>query len=118
MQKYKSNAIIMLQPRELRRIIYMANLKLASFKVLNLSKNKSSTIASNTQSKNNIENAAKEANKDKNNEQAVNNMVNGHANDSHQATIAIDKAETSMKIMLEVRNKAMNAYKEILRMQV
>jgi flagellar hook-basal body complex protein FliE len=35
--------------------------------------------------------------------------------DLRQAALAIDKAENSMKLMLEVRNKALDAYKELLR---
>ncbi|HOI83984.1 MAG TPA: flagellar hook-basal body complex protein FliE, partial [Campylobacterales bacterium] len=38
--------------------------------------------------------------------------------DLHQAAIAIGKAELSMKMMLEVRNKAISAYKEISRTQM
>ena len=45
-------------------------------------------------------------------------IATGSVKDLHQAAIAIDKAEISMKMMLEVRNKALNAYKEILRTQV
>jgi flagellar hook-basal body complex protein FliE len=45
-------------------------------------------------------------------------IATGQVKDLHQAAIAIDKAETSMKFMLEVRNKAISAYKEILRTQM
>ena len=45
-------------------------------------------------------------------------IATGSVKDLHQAAIAIDKAEISMKMMLEVRNKALNAYKDILRTQV
>ncbi len=48
-------------------------------------------------------------------EQAVTNIATGQVKDLHSAAIAIDKAEISMKVMLEVRNKALNAYKEILK---
>lgn len=51
-------------------------------------------------------------------EKALVDMATGQIKDLHQAAIAIGKAETSMKVMLEVRNKAINAYKEILRTQV
>jgi flagellar hook-basal body complex protein FliE len=36
----------------------------------------------------------------------------------HQAAISIGKAETNMKMMLEVRNKAISAYKELLKTQI
>lgn len=51
-------------------------------------------------------------------EKALSDVATGQVKDLHQAAIAIGKAETSMKVMLEVRNKAINAYKEILRTQV
>lgn len=51
-------------------------------------------------------------------DKALADMASGNLKDLHQAAIAIGKAETSMKLMLEVRNKALSAYKEILRTQV
>lgn len=51
-------------------------------------------------------------------EQALADVASGQIKDLHQAAIAIGKAEMSMKTMLEIRNKAINAYKEILRTQV
>jgi len=51
-------------------------------------------------------------------EQAMSDIATGSVKDLHQAAIAIDKAELSMKFMLEVRNKALNAYKEITRTQM
>lgn len=51
-------------------------------------------------------------------EKAMSDIATGSVKDLHQAAIAIDKAEISMKLMLEVRNKALNAYKEITRTQI
>ncbi len=51
-------------------------------------------------------------------QKAMSDMATGEVKDLHQAAIAIDKAELSMKMMLEVRNKALNAYKEISRTQI
>lgn len=51
-------------------------------------------------------------------EKAMSDIATGSVKDLHQAAIAIDKAEISMKLMLEVRNKAINAYKEITRTQM
>lgn len=51
-------------------------------------------------------------------DKALADIATGQVKDLHQAAIAINKAETSMKMMLEVRNKAISAYKEILRTQV
>lgn len=54
----------------------------------------------------------------KDSQKAMADMSTGQVKDLHQAAIAIDKAEMSMKLMLEVRNKAISAYKEILRTQM
>ncbi len=51
-------------------------------------------------------------------EEALSDLATGQIKDLHQAALAIGKAETSMKLMLEVRNKALNAYKEITRTQM
>ncbi len=51
-------------------------------------------------------------------EAAMSDIATGQVKDLHQAAIAINKAESSMKFMLEVRNKAINAYKEITRTQI
>jgi flagellar hook-basal body complex protein FliE len=51
-------------------------------------------------------------------EQAVGDLATGQVKDLHQAAIAIDKAEVNMKLMLEIRNKALNAYKELGRTQI
>ena len=51
-------------------------------------------------------------------EEALSDLATGQVKDLHQAALAIGKAETSMKLMLEVRNKALNAYKEITRTQM
>lgn len=51
-------------------------------------------------------------------EVAVADIATGQVKDLHQAAMAINKAEMSMKLMLEIRNKALNAYKEIGRTQL
>lgn len=51
-------------------------------------------------------------------EKAMSDLATGQVKDLHQAALAIDKAEISMKLMLEVRNKALSAYKEISRTQI
>ncbi len=48
-------------------------------------------------------------------DKALSDIATGQVRDLHSAAITIDKAEISMKVMLEVRNKALNAYKEILK---
>jgi flagellar hook-basal body complex protein FliE len=54
----------------------------------------------------------------KNSEQAVGDLATGQVKDLHQAAMAINKAETNMKLMLEIRNKALSAYKELGRTQL
>ncbi|MFA6195798.1 MAG: flagellar hook-basal body complex protein FliE [Sulfurimonas sp.] len=51
-------------------------------------------------------------------EKAIGDIATGQVKDLHQAALAIGKAETSMKLMLEIRNKALNAYKELGRTQI
>ncbi len=51
-------------------------------------------------------------------DKALADIATGEVKDLHQAALAIGKAETSMKVMLEIRNKALNAYKEISRTQI
>jgi flagellar hook-basal body complex protein FliE len=51
-------------------------------------------------------------------EKAMTDIATGQVKDLHQAALAIDRAEISMKSMLEVRNKAISAYKELLRTQM
>lgn len=71
----------------------------------------------------NFADALKEAVEDVNtlqqkSEAALSDIATGSVKDLHQAAIAIDKAEVNMKLMLEVRNKALNAYKELSRTQI
>ncbi len=54
----------------------------------------------------------------KDSEEAVADLATGQVKDLHQAAMAINKAEINMKLMLEIRNKALNAYKELGRTQL
>jgi flagellar hook-basal body complex protein FliE len=49
---------------------------------------------------------------------AVEQMVSGEATNIHDVMIAIEKARTSFDLLLEVRNKALDMYRELMRMQV
>ncbi len=51
-------------------------------------------------------------------ENAVADLATGKVQDLHQAAMAIGKAELNMKLMLEIRNKALSAYKELGRTQL
>lgn len=45
------------------------------------------------------------------------NLVLGKAENLHEAMIAYEKAETAFKLLTQVRNQALDAYNEIMRMQ-
>jgi flagellar hook-basal body complex protein FliE len=45
-------------------------------------------------------------------------IATGNVKDLAKASITIQKAEMQMKMVLEVRNKAINAYKELLKTQM
>ncbi|MBI5474620.1 MAG: flagellar hook-basal body complex protein FliE [Ignavibacteriae bacterium] len=49
---------------------------------------------------------------------AVERMVSGEATDLHEVMIAVEKAKTSFELLMEIRNKTIEAYREIMRMQV
>jgi flagellar hook-basal body complex protein FliE len=49
---------------------------------------------------------------------AVNNLQSGGNVSLHQAVISMEEANTSFSLMVEVRNKMMDAYQEIMKMQV
>lgn len=54
----------------------------------------------------------------KESEGLISDMASGSVKDLHQAALAINKAEISMKLMLEIRNKALSAYKDLSRTQM
>ena len=51
-------------------------------------------------------------------DKAVSDLASGKATDIHQTMIAIEKASISFKLMMQVRNKVVEAYKEIMRTPV
>ena len=102
----------------------MADIKLENTKLNDLAKN---TITNPENKKNNpsksfidtMKQTIDEVNAyQKDSQKALADVATGQIKDLHQAAIAIGKAETSMKVMLEVRNKAINAYREISRTQI
>jgi flagellar hook-basal body complex protein FliE len=50
-------------------------------------------------------------------DQTTQEMVLGKQ-DIHQAMVALEQANLSLRLMLQVRNKMISAYEEIMRMQV
>lgn len=45
-------------------------------------------------------------------------MAVGKAENLHEAMITFEKADTAFKLLVQVRNRAIEAYQEIMRMQV
>ena len=70
-----------------------------------------------------FETAIKDALKDVSNvqndaEKAINDFSKGDVKDINTVVVAMEKADLSLQTMLQVRNKLLNAYDEIMRMQV
>ncbi|GAB4242908.1 MAG: flagellar hook-basal body complex protein FliE [Acidobacteriota bacterium] len=51
-------------------------------------------------------------------DQEVNKLLEGEIQDVHSAMIALQKADLSFQLMMQVRNKLIEAYQEVMRMQV
>ena len=49
---------------------------------------------------------------------AISNFASGRETDIHKTMIAMEKASISFKLMMQVRNKVIAAYQEIMRTQV
>lgn len=48
----------------------------------------------------------------------VENVIMGTSDNIHGAMIAMEKAQLSFQLLMEVRNKAVETYKELSRMQI
>lgn len=59
-----------------------------------------------------VNNLQKEANT------AIEKLVSGKSSNIHETMLAVEKAEIAFKTMNQVRNKVIEAYKEVMRMQV
>ncbi|WLD95149.1 flagellar hook-basal body complex protein FliE [Alkalihalobacillus sp. AL-G] len=53
-----------------------------------------------------------------NSDAATKRLINGKAENLHNVMIAAEKASIMLHTAVEVRNKAIEAYKEVMRMQV
>ncbi len=51
-------------------------------------------------------------------DQAIENLATGESNSVHGAMIAVSKADTAFRLTMQVRNKMVEAYQEVMRMQV
>lgn len=49
---------------------------------------------------------------------AIESLAAGEGKSVHETMIAMEQADVSFKLMMQVRNKIVEAYQEILRMQV
>lgn len=50
-------------------------------------------------------------------QQKVTNLLEGSGEDVHTAMIAVERAELSFQLMMQLRNKVVAAYQEVARMQ-
>ena len=51
-------------------------------------------------------------------DKAIEDLATGETKNIHETMIAMEKAEVSFKLMLQVRNKILDAYQEVMRMGV
>lgn len=51
-------------------------------------------------------------------DQLTSDLLTGEIQDIHQVTIAMNEAKLTMQLAVEVRNKIIEAYQEVSRMQV
>jgi len=49
---------------------------------------------------------------------AIKELVAGRTKNIHETMLTIERADSSLKLMMQVRNKILDAYREIMRMQV
>jgi len=54
----------------------------------------------------------------KNADTATQKLLSGELQDVHQVMLAMEEANTSFQLMMEMRNKILEAYREVMRMQV
>jgi len=51
-------------------------------------------------------------------DQAITEFVSGETGNIHETMIAVNKADLAFRLTMQVRNKIVEAYNEVLRMQV
>jgi flagellar hook-basal body complex protein FliE len=49
---------------------------------------------------------------------SINDLASGKQTDIHQTMIAVEKAEVSFELLMQIRNKVIAAYENIMRTQV
>ena len=50
-------------------------------------------------------------------DQSIQKMVTGEVKDVHQVMLAVGEAKVAFNLLLEIRNKTMEAYQEVMRMR-
>ncbi|HDH56979.1 MAG TPA: flagellar hook-basal body complex protein FliE [Bacteroidetes bacterium] len=51
-------------------------------------------------------------------DEATQRLISGEAKNIHEVMLAMEEANTSFQLMMEMRNKILEAYREVMRMQV
>jgi flagellar hook-basal body complex protein FliE len=51
-------------------------------------------------------------------DESIKKMAAGEITDVHQVMTAVEEASTAFNMMMEIRNKVMDAYQEVLRMRL
>ena len=51
-------------------------------------------------------------------DESIDRMAAGEITDVHQVMTAVEEANTAFNMMMEIRNKVMDAYQEIMRMRI
>ncbi len=51
-------------------------------------------------------------------DRSIEKLISGGAKDLHQVLIAAEEATISFQLMVELRNKILEAYQEVMRIQV
>lgn len=66
-----------------------------------------------------LKNMVTETNQDQlNGDQSVQNLQSGKAEHLHEVMISVEEADMSLRMLVQLRNKALTAYEEIMRMQI
>jgi flagellar hook-basal body complex protein FliE len=51
-------------------------------------------------------------------DKAIEALQSGQAKNLHEVMISVEKADISLKMLVQFRNKALQAYEEVMRMQI
>ena len=81
--------------------------------------NKSSNITKNNDFKKVLNEFLSEANETDYNDKMSNaKLMLGEADSTHESMIAAEKADISLRLTIQIRNKIIDAYNEVMRMQI